>query len=297
MIFTRGLRHPEGPVALADGSWLIVEAGAGRGCVTQISRDGQSRRTVAQTGRPNGLAVDHEGFIWVAESETPSLLRVSMDGHIEVVATECDGEPFLFPNDLCFGPDGALYLTDSGILIEDWAPGGRIRDDYMTARLDGRVYRIELDTERITLLDRGLRFTNGIAFGPDGNLYANESVTGMVYRYELENGVNTDVRQPFGNVNDPEVPGYKGPDGMAFAADGRLYVTVYGQQNITVLSGEGEVLERITTADRNPSNVAFALPGRKQIYVTECENGQMECFDVASDGLALWTGPGQKAGV
>jgi hypothetical protein len=37
--------------------------------------------------------------------------------------------------------------------------------------------------------------------------------------------------------------------------------------------------------------VAFALPGRKRIHVTEYEFGQLEGFDVATDGLPLWTGP------
>ena len=112
MIFANGFNAPEGPVALPDGTWLVVEGGADRGCVTQISADGRDKRIVGKTGRPNGLAVDSEGVIWVAESKTPSLVRLTMDGKAEVVATGCDGEPFLFPNDLCFGPDGALYLTD-----------------------------------------------------------------------------------------------------------------------------------------------------------------------------------------
>src|SRR5450755_215778 len=125
MIFAAGLKNPEGPVALPDGTWLIVEGGADRGCVTQISADGRAKRIVGKTGRPNGLAVDSEGIIWVAESKTPSLVRLTMDGKAEVVATGCDGEPFLFPNDLCFGPDGALYLTDSGIRIDRFAPTTR----------------------------------------------------------------------------------------------------------------------------------------------------------------------------
>src|SRR5580658_1297263 len=102
MVFAEDAQKPEGPVALPDGSWLIVEGSAGRGCVTHLSEDGRTRRTIRKTGRPNGLAVDVDGAIWVAESKTPSLLRLTMDGECKVVATECDGEPFLFPNDLCF---------------------------------------------------------------------------------------------------------------------------------------------------------------------------------------------------
>src|SRR5690348_1713124 len=103
MIFADGLSAPEGPVALPDGSWLVVECGGDRGCVTHISADGKTKRVIKKTGRPNGLAVDAKGFIWVAESKLPSLLRLTMEGKSEVVAATCDAEPFLFPNDLCFG--------------------------------------------------------------------------------------------------------------------------------------------------------------------------------------------------
>ena len=84
MAFSIGLSNPEGPVALPDGTWLIVEGGAERGCVTHISADGQTKRVIKKTGRPNGLAVDSKGVIWVAESKTPSLVRLTMDGKAEV---------------------------------------------------------------------------------------------------------------------------------------------------------------------------------------------------------------------
>ena len=286
MAFSIGLSNPEGPVALPDGTWLIVEGGAERGCVTHISADGQTKRIIKKTGRPNGLAVDSKGVIWVAESKTPSLVRLTMDGKAEVVATECDGEAFLFPNDLCFGPDGALYLTDSGVFIDNFVIHGQIRPDYKDITYDGRVYRIDVGTGKVKKLDTGIKFTNGIAFGPDRLLYANETLTGNIYRYE--NG----QRVLFGNVIRPDAPpGWKGPDGMAFSADGRLFVAVFGQQDVTVLGKTGAVVERIPTAGKLPTNVAFALPGRKRIHVTEYELGQLEAFDVTSDGLPLWTGP------
>jgi len=291
MVFSTGLSAPEGPVALPDGTWLIVEGGAERGSVTHISADGQTKRIIKKTGRPNGLAVDADGVIWVAESKMPSLVRLTMSGNAEVVATGCDGEPFLFPNDLCFGPDGGLYLTDSGVNIGNFAPNNQIRPDYMEVHYDGRVYRVDVETGKVKKLDSGIKFTNGIAFGPDRLLYANETLTGNIYRYE--NG----SRILFGNVIRPDAPpGWKGPDGMAFSTDGKLYVAVFGQRDVTVLDAKGEVVERIPTAGKLPTNVAFALPGRKRIHVTEYEFGQLEAFDVATDGLPLWTGPGASGG-
>ena len=188
MIFARDLGAPEGPVALPDGTWLVVEAAANRGCVTHISADGRTKSVIKQTGRPNGLAVDAGGVIWVAESKVPSLLRLTMDGKCDVVATGCDGEPFLFPNDLCFGPDGAIYLTDSGVQIDNFAPNNQIRADYIDVHYDGRLYRVDPETGAVTKLDQGFLFTNGIAFGPDGMLYVDETVTGNIYRYAWRDG-------------------------------------------------------------------------------------------------------------
>jgi gluconolactonase len=291
MIFASGLQNPEGPVALPDGSWVIVEGSAERGCITQISADDGTHRLVKKTGRPNGLAVDAEGVIWAAESKVPSLVRVTMDGHSEIVATGCDGEAFLFPNDLCFGPDGALYLTDSGVVIQNFAPNNQIRPDYKDVDYDGRVYRVDVQTGKVTKIDSGIKFTNGIAFGPDKLLYANETLTGAIYRYEWKDGAISGPRILFGNVNDPAgAPGWRGPDGMAFSADGRLYVAVFGQGDVTVLGHNGEVVERIPTVGKLPTNLAFALPGRRRIHVTEYEFGRIEAFEVATDGLPLWTG-------
>jgi len=290
MIFADNLGVPEGPVALADGRWLVVEMEPERGCVTLLNREGLIERVIARTGRPNGLAVDANGTIWVAESKEPSLIRLSMDGQAEVVLTECDGEPFLFPNDLCFGPDGALYMTDSGLLFEDWEQEGEIRKDFLQAEIDGRVYRIDPGTSGIAKIDSGIRFTNGIAFGPDENLYVNETLTGMVYRYQYEDGKIEGGREDFGNVTYRESREFPiGPDGMAFGEDGNLYVTVFGQGDVTVLSPEGEVVERIETAGNLPTNVAFGASGEQKIYVTEDEFGRVEVFDVGTQGLRLYS--------
>ena len=114
-IFARILGFPEAPVLLPDGNFLFTEMTPETGWVIWFSADGQSRRVVAKTGRPNGLAQDSNGAIWVAETAQRALLKLHLDGKCKAFAKAGKGRPFLFLNDLAFAPNGDLYLTDSGI--------------------------------------------------------------------------------------------------------------------------------------------------------------------------------------
>ncbi len=288
MILCDDLAFPEGPLALPDGTWLVTELARARGCVARVLRDG-SRRKLAYTGRPNGLATTKDGTIWVAESLTPSILRMTLAGETETVLTAVGDVPLLWPNDLCVGPDGALYITDSGCLVDSFLDGDVPKPDFLSVPLDGKIIRFDPASGVSAIIDSGYRFANGIAFGPDGYLYANETFTGEVYRYHIEDGNLIGGRERFGSVLAPnwEGEGLRGPDGMAFSTDGRLWVAVFGQGDVTVLLPDGTWEQRIPLAGKSPTNVAFGLGGERKIYVTEDELGQLTVHDVDAEGLPL----------
>ncbi len=229
------------------------------------------------------------GNIWVAETHPhPALVRATMQGSVEVFLDTCDGEPMLLPNDLVFAPNGLLYMTDSGMLMTDWAPGLQLRSDWATAPFDGRVYEIDTRTRAICILDRGFRFTNGIAMGLDGHLYFNEMITGDIYRIPFVDGKPAGKSERFANVMSADWDGgFRGPDGMGFGMDGNLYCTVFGEKNIAVVDPTGRVIHRIETQGKRPTNVAFGPNGERRLYVTEQELGQIEVFDVETSGFPL----------
>lgn len=286
-IFATDIGAPEGPVALPDGSMFVTEMSNNALNVTHLSPKG-ARKVVRNTkGRPNGLAIDGNGMLWVAEAGLRALICIDPAGN-EVKRLEGDERHgrFFFPNDLAFGPNGNLYMTDSGMAMTDFLDGQDFAKGFMDFDWDGRVYEIDPKQMRIVrLIDSKIRFTNGIAFGPDNALYANASFTGDVYRYDLSKSA---TREMFGNVIQlDEQPGFKGPDGMKFGADGRLYCAVYGQKNVTVLDRSGNVAERLPLDGACPTNLCFARSGKK-IFVTEVSKGQVEWLDVPCEGAPLF---------
>ena len=65
-IVCEGLAFPEGPVAMPDGSVILVEIKAGR--LTRVAPDG-TKSTVAEVGGgPNGLAVGPDGALYVCNN-------------------------------------------------------------------------------------------------------------------------------------------------------------------------------------------------------------------------------------
>jgi gluconolactonase len=287
-VFATGVGAPEGPVPLPDGSMYVTEMSATTLCVTRLDPEGRKHVVLRTGGRPNGLAVDGDGLIWIAEAGLRALICIDPDGR-ELKRLEGEGEDrFLFPNDLCFGPDGHLYMTDSGMAAKDFIDGQNFVDGYMDLDWDGRVHEIDPVAMRILrVIDRKIRFTNGIAFGPDRHLYANASFTGEIYRYDVF-GETAPIRHVFGNVLQPDDrPDFKGPDGMAFGIDGRLYCTVYNQQNVTVLDATGAVVDRLSLQGSQPTNCAFSQDG-KWLLVTEVGIGQVERLLAPCQGLPLY---------
>jgi gluconolactonase len=291
VIYARGLAAPETPVFKPDGSLLVVETALSQGTVTLISVDGQVNTRIAHTGRPNGLALGADGSIWVAESLRPSLVHVAPDHAVTVAITHSPLGEFLFPNDLCFGVDGLLYMTDSGFLFDDLVQDGKVREDFATMPYDGKVYRIDPQSLECRVIERGLQFTNGVVAGLQGALYINETISGAVSRYWPAADGQYSIREPFGNVLDGTVePRLRGPDGMALGNDGSVYVAVWGEGEVIVLDPNGKVSERIKTEGQLPSNLAFGINGEHAIYVTEQERGTVERFAVPTSGAPVHHG-------
>jgi hypothetical protein len=127
--FARGLGFPEGPIALSDGSILLVEIEGGR--LTRLSPSGQ-RETIAELGGgPNGAAIgpdgrcyvcNNGGFAWhkddtgylrpIGRAEDyrgGRIERVDLaTGEVKILYHQCDGVPLRI---LVLGSRQELWAT------------------------------------------------------------------------------------------------------------------------------------------------------------------------------------------
>ncbi|MDE1992343.1 MAG: SMP-30/gluconolactonase/LRE family protein [Rhizobiaceae bacterium] len=280
-----GLRLPEGPVALADGRFALVEMDDSRRSLTLIATDGSRRELCRPGGRPTGLALDGDGCFWVAGGPDNSLVRISPEGRTMEVIEGLEGQPpFLYPNDLAFGPDGLLYMTDTGVRVTDLFGGADISPDFFRASYNGRVYQIDpLEGRVLRTLATGLLFANGIAFGPDGLLYYSETLTGRIYR-QILGGKQELFAQ---TMPAPAVDHLSGPAGLAFDRSGVLYCAMYGQGEICLVDPKGKIAGHIRTNGAKPGNIAFTLDG-KYAVITEQEHGVLERIAAPRLGLPLF---------
>ena len=121
-----GLQFPEGPVAMPDGSILLVEIK--RRTVTRVTPGGKPEVVAQLDGGPNGLAVGPDGALYICNNggcfewhEVMGLTlpgpfdaalysggrveRLDLDtGEVTTLYTECDGRPLRAPNDLVARP-------------------------------------------------------------------------------------------------------------------------------------------------------------------------------------------------
>ena len=278
-----GLHLPGGLVALQDGRIALVEMDHTRRCLKLFDASGAHQEVCRIGGRPTGVAVDGDGCFWITDGPEHSLLRLSPQGRVlQVIEGGADGS-FLHPNDLAFGPDGLLYMTDSGIRITDLLEGGHIHPDFFNAAYNGCVYQIDPAEGRvIRVLAAGLLLASGIAFGADGLLYYSETLTGKIHR-QIIGGRQEMFAQ---SMTSPAVNALCGPAGIAFDRSGVLYCAMYGLGEISLVDTEGRMAGHIRTNGARPGKIAFTVDG-KHLLVSEQDNGVVEKITAPRPGLPL----------
>jgi gluconolactonase len=301
---TDGLRFPEGPIAMPDGTVILVEMFGPR--LTRVHPDG-TKETIAEIpGGPNGAAIGPDGAVYVCNNGgrfTPvdlggmlfpgpydpaiytggKIQRVDLaTGTVTDLYTECDGRPLRAPNDLVFDAHGGFWFTDHG--ITDLA--NRTND------LTG-IYYAKADGSHISEQVFPTEAPNGIGLSPDGStLYWAETHSGRVFQRTIASPGELAPAIPL----DPSVvlnglPGYQLLDSLAIDGDGNVCVATLVNGGVTVISPSGETLRHVPTGDLLTTNICFGDSDGsgeyRDAYITVSGTGKLLHMRWPSKGLRL----------
>lgn len=290
-----GLQFPEGPVAMADGSIVLVEIR--RGTLTRVTPDGR-RETLAELGGgPNGAAIGPDGAVYVCnnggawewqpgEISLPagpppvyrggSIQRVDLrTGRFTTLYDSCDGKPLNSPNDLVFDSTGGFWFTCLGFNDGEHRHLGAV----YYARADGSNI-IRWRSEQIS--------PNGIGLSPDERkLYMAECMMGRLYEFDLPSpGVMAPATSLAPGRVVCQLPGFQWLDSLAVEASGRICVATLWNGGITTFE-PGGAYEHMPCPDPVTTNICFGGADMRDAWVTCASTGRLFRIRWPRPGLKL----------
>lgn len=295
-----GLAFPEGPIAMPDGSVILVEMFGPR--LTRVLPDG-TKQTIAEIpGGPNGAAIGPDGAVYLCNNGgafTPAdvmgmtfpgpfdpaqylggrIQRVDIDtGEVTDLYLECNGRPLRAPNDIVMDGHGGFWFTDHGL-----------RDNNArSADLTG-IYYATCDGSSVVEAVFPVEAPNGIGLSPDGaTLYWAETHNGRVFRRavtapgELEPAAPLDT-----SIVLHGLPGYQLLDSLGVDGEGWVCVATLVNGGITAISPDGEQIEHHATDDLITTNVCFGGDDLRTAYITLSSTGRLVSTPWPRAGLQL----------
>ena len=274
------------------GTEYIITTIAGTGEEGDEDGDGDigdgGPATAAQLNGPRGVTVGDDDYIYIADTGNNRIHQIGPDGVITTIAGAEDGgdgpamSPQLsVPRGVAVDAGGNLYIADTG---------------------NNQIHK--LDDEGIVTVagvggigDEGpatnarLLEPTGLAIDVDGTIYITDSGNNRVRKVDSEGIITTFAgtgdrgRFEADEIGDggPATEGkLRGPTGLAFDAEGSLYITDFGNSRIrkvdteviiTTFAGTGE---RSFSGDDGPAGVAqfssplgFEIDGDGNFYLTD----------------------------
>jgi streptogramin lyase len=294
---------PDGSLYIADTNNERVRRVGPDGVISTVAGNGTrgyggdgGPATQAQLDTPEHVVVGPDGSLYIGDLGNNRIRRVGPDGVITTVVGTGrsgyggDGGPATqaqlggAPVYLAVGPDGSLYLDDSGnYAIRRVAADGIITTVVGNGKFGG-------GGDGGPAQQAQLAYPTGIAFGPDGSLYI---IDGSRVRRVGPDGIITTVagsnNSGYGGDGGPALKAtLNQPDGLVVGADGSLYIADTNNERVRRVGPDGVITTVAGTGTRGfggdggpatqaqldtPSAVAVAADGG--LYIADTNNNRV----------------------
>ncbi|XP_058100079.1 protein STRICTOSIDINE SYNTHASE-LIKE 7-like [Magnolia sinica] len=156
-----------GPEDLAfDAEADVLYTGCGDGWIKRVmvaeaAETMSIENWVHVGGRPLGIALGADKQLIVADAYK-GLLRVTIDGEVNVLTDEAEGVKFGLTNCVDVTSNGVIYFTDTSYKYNF----NEFRRDALEGRPHGRLMSYDPSINQAQVLVRNLYFANGVALSP-----------------------------------------------------------------------------------------------------------------------------------
>ena len=291
------LRFPEGPIAMSDGSVLVVEIeGQVLSC---IAPDGKIETVAEIPGGPNGAAIGPDGRVyvcnngglkWLRDGDTSRPVGTAEDyrgGSIDVVDL-ATGNVERLTTAVAQLAQGAQRHRLRGrrqfLVHRSWkAPGSR--------HGSGAVYWARADGSEIREVVRHMFMPNGIGLSPAGDtLYVAETHSARLWSWEILGP--GELRQlpwprPYGATLVSGPGGYLQFDSLAVTASGRICIAMPEICGIMEIAPDGRPPRTHPVPDLFPTNICFGGADMRTAYATLSHRGLLVEMPWHEAGLRL----------
>ncbi len=317
------LHYPKNIAFDSDGSLYIADSGNHR--IRRIAPDGIITTVTGRSGggdlgdggpadqarlwSPNGIALDSDGGLYIADSQNHRIRHIASDGIITTVAGTgtsgysgdggfADQASLRNPMGVALGSDGSLYIADSmNNRIRRIAPDGIITTVAGTGTSGysgdgGFADQAEFYTPQ------------GIAFDSDGSLYITDVNNNRIRRVTPD-GIITTVAGTgrigySGDGGSADQAMLSQPRDIALSTDGSFYIAGYNNQRIRRVAPDGIITTVAGTgtsgysgdggsADQTrlswPSGIAIGHDG--SLYIVDTHNHRIRRFAPEQPGIGI----------
>jgi gluconolactonase len=244
----------------ADRHLWLADVPYGR--VFRVSPDGVWSIEHQIDGEPHAMRIAPDGR-HIAVDYRHGLISLTGQERFDILSTGIKGQPFLGLSDMAYGPDGALWFTDSG----------------RTSLSDptGRVFCLTPDGDLRLVLDC-VPYSNGICLSPDGAwVYVAATRANQVWRLSSR---LPETGQPMVGTF-LQLSGGLGPDGLATNDRGWLAVAQAQAGRAYVFDALGDPIADVRLPDGLwTTSVTFHPDNQTCLYIIDAQTGTVFSADI-----------------